>query len=346
MRYILGLALLAPGLAVAAPSLSVSGSCPGAINIDIAGLTPGANYSLMYGSGLGGDIVPYGPCTGTRTGLDGGRVGMVMSDADGSVSFSPTVPGGVCGMYIQVMDNSTCGLSSAEVVGDGGGPPGDVIYAADGSDGVGGFWAIDLATGTADMVSDGGGITGLAFGGDGVLYGIGSAAGINSGTIVSIDPASGTETFHTDTGLFGEVYIGMASTGSLVFGDYPNVAFEFDPVGGITPLPDTDGLCEACWGPALVSDGATDYYVGYGSFSSVDLSTGVQTSGPAYSGDVGYGYGRGGAATFHNGQLVTAWSLDAYSTGIYTLDPATGVATNTGIVIPSGSIDAIASPTP
>lgn len=346
MRYILGLALLAPGLAVAAPSLSVSGSCPGAIDIDIAGLTPGANYTLMYGSDTGGDIVPYGPCTGTRTGLDGGRVGMVMSDADGSVSFSPTVPGGVCGMYIQVMDNSTCELSSAEVVGDGGGAPGDVIYAADGSAGVGGFWQIDLAAGTADMVSGGGGITGLAFGGDGVLYGIGSSAGINQGGIYSIDPATGTETFQADTGLFGEVYIGMASTGSLVFGDYPNVAFEFDPVGGITPLTDTDGNCEACWGPVLVSDGATDYYVGNSEFATVDLATGVQTPGPAYSGDLGYAFGQGGAATFHNGQLVTAWSIDEFTTGIYTLDPATGVITATGIVIPSATIDAIASPTP
>ncbi|MFT4628479.1 MAG: hypothetical protein ACI8PZ_007174, partial [Myxococcota bacterium] len=53
MRTLVLAALALPAAALAAPTLSISGDCPGAINIDITGLTPGGTMTLLFSGGEG-----------------------------------------------------------------------------------------------------------------------------------------------------------------------------------------------------------------------------------------------------------------------------------------------------
>lgn len=107
-----------------AQSVAVSGSCPGGATVDITGITRGGTVAILKGSGPGSDVMPAGPCAGGRTGLAGLSfiTTVTDSDGDGSIRLSPSLPAGVCGQSIQVVDTSTCRLSGvAELPGGGGG---------------------------------------------------------------------------------------------------------------------------------------------------------------------------------------------------------------------------------
>ncbi|MFT4625432.1 MAG: hypothetical protein ACI8PZ_004100 [Myxococcota bacterium] len=121
---LLALALAVPAIATAMPTLSVSGDCPGPLDISVSGLTPGGNMTLLFSSGEGAGLVPAGACRGAETGLDPVRWVLTApdGDGDGAMSFSPTVPPSACGMHMQVLDAGSCTLSSVETVGGGGGP--------------------------------------------------------------------------------------------------------------------------------------------------------------------------------------------------------------------------------
>ncbi|MFT4621728.1 MAG: hypothetical protein ACI8PZ_000380 [Myxococcota bacterium] len=123
MRYLVLAALALPAAALAAPVLSISGDCPGAINIDVTGLTPGGNMTLLFSGGEGADALPAGACRGAVTGLSPVRWGMTApdGDGDGTMSFSPTVPDSACGKHVQILDAASCELSSVETIGGGGG---------------------------------------------------------------------------------------------------------------------------------------------------------------------------------------------------------------------------------
>lgn len=111
-------AALLSTVAAAAPTLSVTGSCPGVVDIDIGGLTPGERYAFLYGAGAGSDPLPSGPCAGTLTDLAGLRWAFTRVSADGTASLSPSLPDAACGQSIQVLDNTTCTLSPAVMLGD------------------------------------------------------------------------------------------------------------------------------------------------------------------------------------------------------------------------------------
>ena len=134
MRMFALVALALPALATAAPVLTISGDCPGAIDIDITGLTPGGNMTLLFSGGEGADALPAGACRDTVTGLSPVRWGMTAPDADGdgNMSFSPTVPDSACGKHVQILDASTCELSSVETIGGGGGGDGWYFGAYEG----------------------------------------------------------------------------------------------------------------------------------------------------------------------------------------------------------------------
>ena len=98
---------------VVEPALAVSGDCPGTVNLDFSGFTPGGNVTLLFSRGVGADLVPGGRCRGVETGLSPARWALTMPDLDedGLMSFSPTVPEAACGMNLQVLDPESCALS-------------------------------------------------------------------------------------------------------------------------------------------------------------------------------------------------------------------------------------------
>ena len=119
MRSILALALTLPAVALATPTLSVSGACPGPLTIDITDVTPGAAVTLLYSPGLGADRIPAGSCEDVATGLSPLRRLTTTRDADrdGRVRLTPTAPDAACGVHLQALDGSDCSLSSVETIG-------------------------------------------------------------------------------------------------------------------------------------------------------------------------------------------------------------------------------------
>jgi hypothetical protein len=121
MRSVLSLALLLPAVSFAAPTLGLSGSCPGPMDIDLSGFTPDGRIGFLLSRvGPGSDVIPSGPCAGVETGLSGPRWLNSLSDADGAMSFSPSVPDGACTSFIQMLDVSTCTLTAVGDLGAGG----------------------------------------------------------------------------------------------------------------------------------------------------------------------------------------------------------------------------------
>ncbi|MFT4625932.1 MAG: hypothetical protein ACI8PZ_004603 [Myxococcota bacterium] len=109
------IALLLASSAHAAPTLVAGGACPGPIDFAASGLTPDARYTVLMSTlGGGSDVIPLGPCAGVASGLAGMRYGFSdTADGDGGFAFNPTVPGGACGTWFQLLDVSTCTLSAA-----------------------------------------------------------------------------------------------------------------------------------------------------------------------------------------------------------------------------------------
>lgn len=98
--------------ALAEPVMLTTGSCPGTVDIAAADLTPGGAVVLLSGD-VGSDVLAVGPCAGTQTGLSNLQVRSgVVAGADGVISFSPTLPAGVCSQSLQVLDLSTCEVSN------------------------------------------------------------------------------------------------------------------------------------------------------------------------------------------------------------------------------------------
>ncbi len=99
--------------ALADPTVSVSGTCPGPVSIDVNGVTPSGRWALFTGNGPGADVIPSGPCAGTVSGLSGlvSRV-KVYADVAGHSALSPSLPAHGCGLDVQVVDLTTCTQSA------------------------------------------------------------------------------------------------------------------------------------------------------------------------------------------------------------------------------------------
>ncbi len=107
--------LLAAAASLAAPSLSVSGACPGPVDITIANGTPNGKAAILSADDRGSAPFPGGPCAGD-TGLSQAGLALrkvVDLDGSGSASLMPDLPGGVCGSWVQVVDVATCETSPA-----------------------------------------------------------------------------------------------------------------------------------------------------------------------------------------------------------------------------------------
>ncbi|MHC4823231.1 MAG: hypothetical protein ACYTEP_04345 [Planctomycetota bacterium] len=105
------------GSATASITMSVSGTCPGFITIDITGATPFSRVGIAYSASTGTFTVPSGPCTGTVLGLDSSSILVDLNtDAAGDTSISGTVSSGACGLSLQAVDLLPCLASTVDVV--------------------------------------------------------------------------------------------------------------------------------------------------------------------------------------------------------------------------------------
>jgi hypothetical protein len=106
------LLLLSPALA--APGVTISGSCPGPMTVSADRLSPDADFTVLGASVLGGESLPAGPCAGTPSGLDLSTLrhrDTHTADAAGAWVLDRTFEGRHCGAWVQVLDTGTCSLS-------------------------------------------------------------------------------------------------------------------------------------------------------------------------------------------------------------------------------------------
>lgn len=95
--------------ALAAPTLSLTGTCGGTMTATVTGAVPGASVALLTAASPGSAVLPPGPCGGAATGLAAAGFShraTLVADGWGFASMSATVPAGLCGHSLQAIDAS------------------------------------------------------------------------------------------------------------------------------------------------------------------------------------------------------------------------------------------------
>ena len=97
------------------PSLSVAGSCPGAMSLDASGMTISGPVVFAYAFGAGSFSVPGGACAGLSLPLSiPVQLGTVPADAGGNASFGGTAPAVACGLvHVIAVDGASCTATNA-----------------------------------------------------------------------------------------------------------------------------------------------------------------------------------------------------------------------------------------
>ncbi len=102
--------------APASPTLSMSGACPGQIDVSVADAVPDRNVVLYAGSSGGATVIAGGTCAGTELDLGPARRWKTLSaDGSGEASFSFTASAGWCSRSAQAVDGR-CVTSNVEDV--------------------------------------------------------------------------------------------------------------------------------------------------------------------------------------------------------------------------------------
>ena len=97
--------------------LSILGTCPGSVTIDILGATPNGKVAIAWSRSLGGATIPRGVCAGTEVDLSDPRLlAMVTADSGGGYSATPSLPPGACGAYLQAVDLESCAVSNVNQI--------------------------------------------------------------------------------------------------------------------------------------------------------------------------------------------------------------------------------------
>ena len=126
-------------LALATPTLLVTGDCPGEIHLDITGLAYGSTAAVLVGPEHGADALRGGRCAGLETGLETPSLVTTArdTDPDGRLLLRPVITNpAVCTRVVQVVDGADCTVSEAYRLGDA--PGGTFRGYAD--------WSQDVAT--------------------------------------------------------------------------------------------------------------------------------------------------------------------------------------------------------
>lgn len=97
--------------------LSVTGVCPGTIEVAVSGGTAGGIAGLLASPATGSDPLTAGPCAGVVTGLSSPvLLTTVVLDAAGGATLTPTVGDVACGVHLQVVDGASCEVSNVAAI--------------------------------------------------------------------------------------------------------------------------------------------------------------------------------------------------------------------------------------
>ncbi len=96
-----------------APTLSVTGSCPGSATITVHGATPNASIAIWAGKTAGSTTITSGSCAGTTIAIGRARqVTTGKSDANGNLTIQLRTNARRCGQLMQAVDLTTCKTSN------------------------------------------------------------------------------------------------------------------------------------------------------------------------------------------------------------------------------------------
>ena len=92
------------------PTVTVDGGvCPGVLNVNITGLTPGARFTFWAANAAGAFPIPTGPCTGTVVDLDTTAPRRAdFADKFGEFSFTRFFFPDQCNVMMQVVNHGNC----------------------------------------------------------------------------------------------------------------------------------------------------------------------------------------------------------------------------------------------
>jgi len=93
--------------------LSISGSCPGSMTVEISGLTPGGSVGVGLSQTPGSFELPSGSCAGTTLNLGRPLVAsqIITADPSGTAILNANPAAGVCDSRLQAVDLTTCEVS-------------------------------------------------------------------------------------------------------------------------------------------------------------------------------------------------------------------------------------------
>jgi len=97
-------------------TLSVSGVCPGPVQISLSGATPNGSVAFAYGLS-GSFVLPPGSCMGTVLDISSPTLAAIIgADGGGSIALAPALPAGLCGLTLQAVDLTSCSVSNTVVL--------------------------------------------------------------------------------------------------------------------------------------------------------------------------------------------------------------------------------------
>ncbi len=104
-------------------TLTVTGTCPGSITIDVSGATPFGPVILASSPTPGPFLVTGGPCAGTLLGLASPSIFKTATlGPSGSASTTLTAPAAACGLNLQLVDLAACTASNVATLPTSGPP--------------------------------------------------------------------------------------------------------------------------------------------------------------------------------------------------------------------------------
>ena len=95
-------------------AIDMDGTCPGPVTLTVTGASVTGVVAIVYSQAPGTFTIPGGQtCGGTVLGL-AGPVQIGPTDNSGGTvrTFSPTLPRGACGLFIQAIDATSCNVSN------------------------------------------------------------------------------------------------------------------------------------------------------------------------------------------------------------------------------------------
>lgn len=97
--------------------LTITGSCPTSVTIDIVGATPNGSIALAYGGNRSTFTLPPGVCGGLVIDMNNPVLaGFFTADATGALSLTTPIPARICGKTLQAVDITACETTNTVIL--------------------------------------------------------------------------------------------------------------------------------------------------------------------------------------------------------------------------------------